>query len=88
MNKFFLEKVKKLRAGIPLTDTDPLARMRDSLATRSCSFSFKPVTAQQMTKIVSGLRSSKATGVDYMDVASMKLVAKDIAPWNTRKKNQ
>ena len=33
-----------------------------------------------MTKIVSGLRSSKATGVDYIDVASMQLIAKDIAP--------
>jgi hypothetical protein len=29
---------------------------------------------------VSGLRSSKATGVDFIDVASLKLVAKEIAP--------
>ena len=80
MNKFFLEKVRKLREGIPPTDTDPLTNMRDSLVGRRCSFSFKPVTVQQMAKIVAGLRNSKATGVDYIDVASLKLVAQEIAP--------
>ena len=80
MNKFFLEKVRKLREGIPVTNTDPLARMRESMASRSCSFRFKQVTVQQMAKIVTGLRNSKATGTDHIDVASLKLVAKEIAP--------
>ena len=80
MNKFFLDKVKKLRDGIPETQTDPLAQMRESMASRTCSFSFKPVTEQQMAKIVTGLRCSKATGVDHIDVASLKLIAEEIAP--------
>ena len=33
-----------------------------------------------MAKIVTGLRNSKATGTDHIDVASLKLVAKEIAP--------
>ena len=80
MNRFFLDKVRKLREGIPRTDIDPLARMRESMANRTCSFSFKHVTVQQVAKIVTGLRSSKATGVDHIDVASLKLVAQEIAP--------
>ena len=63
-----------------MTDADPLARMRDSMASRRCTFSFKPVTVQHIEKIVSGLRNSKATGVDYIDVASLKLVSQEIAP--------
>ena len=50
------------------------------MVNRSLSFSFNPVTVQQMKKTVDGLRSSKATGVDFIDVASLKLVAKEIAP--------
>ena len=66
MNKFFLDKVKKLCDGIPETQTDPLAKMRESMASRTCSFSFKPVTVQQMVKIVAGLRCSKATGATIL----------------------
>ena len=43
-------------------------------------FTFKPVTTQQVVDTVAGLRCSRATGVDYIDVASLKLVAKEIAP--------
>ena len=57
MNKFFLEKVRRLREGIPATNTDPLAWMKESMVNRSCSFSFNPVTVQQMRKTVDGLRS-------------------------------
>jgi hypothetical protein len=44
MNKFFLQKVKQLRDAIPATDSDPLARMRESMAGRTCTFTFQPVT--------------------------------------------
>ena len=80
MNKFFLEKVKKLREGIPPSDKDPLAWMQESMATRNCSFSFKPVSVQEISKIVAGLRCSKATGVDYISVGNLKLIAKEISP--------
>jgi hypothetical protein len=80
MNSFFLEKVRKLRDGIPGTDIDPLARMKESMANRSCRFSFKAVTVPEVAKIVAGLRGSKATGVDHINVASLKLIGKEISP--------
>ena len=80
MNNFFLDKVKRLREGIPPTDVDPLAMMRESMRGRTCTFTFQPVREQQMEEIVAGLRGSKATGVDYIDVGCLKLVAREIAP--------
>ena len=53
--------------------------MRESMANRSFSFSFKSVTTRQVGKILSGLRSSNATGVDNIDVASFKFVGREIS---------
>ena len=80
MNKFFLEKVKKLRESIPVTDYDPLSRMRESMRERTCTFSFKPVTVQQVHNIISNLRGSKATGLDFVDVKNMKGISTEISP--------
>ena len=44
MNEFFLEKVKKLRESIPLTDYDPPSKMRESMRERTCTFNFNLVT--------------------------------------------
>ena len=79
MNMFFLEKVKKLRESIQATDSDPLAKMRENMKSRTCTFSFQPVTEEKVRNIISNLRGSKATGLDFIDVQSLKLVQKEIS---------
>ena len=38
LNKFFVNKVKKLRSSIPHVETDPLARLRESMKKRRVHF--------------------------------------------------
>ena len=80
MNKFFLDKVKSLRESIPDTDSDPLAKMRESISGRTCTFDFQQVTEKEVSNCLAGLRASKATGLDYIDVQSLKLVKDEITP--------
>ena len=80
MNHFFLDKVKKLRENIPETDSDPIAKMKENMEGRSCSFSFDQVTVKQVDTIIRGLRGSKATGLDFIDVKNVKVVSKEISP--------
>ena len=80
MNNFFLEKVQDLRQRIPRVDTDPLSKMREVFRDRNCSFRFKPVKQEDVMKIISGLKNSKSSGVDYIDTATLKLVAREILP--------
>ena len=75
-----IEKVRKLRENIPITNSDPLAKMRESMQNRTCTFNFQPVTETQVTNIISGLRGSKATGMDFIDIKSLKLVSREISP--------
>ena len=80
MNSFFLEKVQQLRQRIPRVDTDPLAKMREVFRDRNCTFRFKPVKQEDVLKIISGLKNSKSSGVDYINTGTLKLVAKEILP--------
>ena len=47
---------------------------------RTCSFSFSPVTVKEIEGIVSKLRGSKATGLDFIDVKNVKAVSQEISP--------
>ena len=49
------------------------------MRTRTCTFSFKAVTEKEVCNIIAGLRCSRATGLDYIDVQSLKLVKTEIA---------
>ena len=44
LNRYFINKVKTLRASIPVADIDPLAKLKESMANRQCSFNMKLVT--------------------------------------------
>ena len=61
MNQFFVEKVRKIREIIQITDYDPLSKMRERMRERTCTFSFNQVTVQHVQSIISDLRGSKAT---------------------------
>ena len=80
MNIFFMDKVSRLRNSILESNTDPLAKLRESMEHRNCTMNFRPVSPDEVLKIIKGLKNSKSTGVDYIDTAVIKLVAQDILP--------
>ena len=80
MNTFFIYKVNQLRQGIPDNNSDPLKILRETMSTRSCSFTMKPVHPDDILKIIINLKNSKSTGLDFIDTFVIKLVAKDILP--------
>ena len=80
MNKFFLDKIKRLRNVIPAAVTDPLAKMKEAMANRRCSFQLSRVKEEDVLKVILGLKNSSATGVDFIDTRTVKLAAKQIAP--------
>ena len=80
MNRFFNNKVLKLRQAIPIINTDPLKVLRETMANRNCSLNFQPVHPDKVLKIIENLKNSKSSGMDYLDTYIIKLVAKDILP--------
>ena len=80
MNKFFVDKIRRLRASIPRVFSDPLARMKEAMLNRQCSFKVKPVSEADVLKLITNLKNSSATGVDHIDTRTVKLVADLLAP--------
>ena len=80
MNKFFIDKIKRLRQNIPLANYDPLCKLKEAMFGRLCSFNLMPVTQDQVLKIIYSLKNSSATGVDYIDTRTIKLAAELICP--------
>ena len=80
MNQYFWAKVDKLRKGIPASNIDPLIRVRESMKEKNCKFKFRVVTEEEIRKAIKGLKSSTATGVDWIDSNCLKEVAGVVAP--------
>ena len=80
MNQYFWTKVETLRRGIPASDMDPLARLKESMAGREGKFKFRRVTEDEIRKTIKGMKASTATGIDWIDSNCLKLVADIIAP--------
>ena len=80
MNEFFIDKVVKLKRRIPDTESDPLAKLREVYQNRQCIFSLRPVTQDEVMKIITELKNTKSTGIDYIDTWILKLIAKEILP--------
>ena len=83
MNKFFVNKIKRLRESIPATLRDPLANMREAMGTRMCTFHIQEISEADLKKVIYGLKNSAATGVDNIDTKIVKLSAELIAPMLT-----
>ena len=58
MNKFFLDKIKRLRQGLPAATADPLVKFREAMRWRRSRFILKPVTEEQVLKIIMSLKNS------------------------------
>ena len=80
MNKFFIDKVKTLRQNIPVVATDPLKKLKEAMEHRQCRFRIKPVSEDEVLKLIKGLKTSSATGIDYIDTSTVKLSADLLAP--------
>ena len=80
MNNFFINKVRQLREGIPHSERDPLAKLKKVLGARTCTFSLRPVTPDEVHKIIYNLKNSKSTGTDFINTWIVKLVSKEILP--------
>ena len=84
LNNFFINKVKKLRASIPVAASDPLSKLRESMASRQCSFNIQLVTEKEVLNIITSMNNSSSTGVDFIDTQTIKLVKHEIAAAVTR----
>ena len=80
MNEFFITKVRNLRQEIPQTNEDPLILVRGLMRSRRCSFAIKPVHPDEISKIISALKSTQSCGVDNVDSRVIKLVQQELVP--------
>ena len=80
-NQYYINKVKKIREELPQPRIDPLATLRKRMQGRATSvFTFSPVDPDQVEKIISNLKNSKASGIDELDTYILKLVKKEVVP--------
>ena len=80
-NQYYINKVKKIREELPQPRIDPLATLRKRMQGRSTSvFTFSPVDPDQVEKIISNLKNSKASGIHELDTYILKLVKKEVVP--------
>ena len=80
MNKFFVQKVKKLKESIPSSNKNPCSKLRESMASRKCSFSIQPVGPEEIEDIVMRMKNSKSTGIDNINILIIKLALPVILP--------
>ena len=80
MNRFFINKVNRLRQGIPVNNSDPLKILRETMRNRSCNFTLSPVHPDEILKIIQNLKNSKSSGLDCLDTYIIKLVSSHILP--------
>ena len=80
MNDFFINKVKKHRQNLPPSRNDPLENLKRVMSARTCTFSIKSAHPDDVLEIVKNLKNSKSTGLDNLDVRTLKLIIEDILP--------
>ena len=79
-NQYYINKVKTIRQNMPAQKKDPLYTLMQRMQGQSQPFSPAPVTPDQIEKIISSLKNSKACGVDTVDTYILKLIKTDIVP--------
>ena len=79
-NQYYIVKVKTIRENMPAQSQDPLATLRQRMQGKSQPFCPAPVSPDQVEKIITSLKNSKASGVDMIDTYILKLVKSKIVP--------
>ena len=72
-NQYYINKVKTIRQNMPAQKKDPRETRRNRMQGRSQAFTPAPVTPDQIEKIISNLKNSKASGIDMVDTHILKL---------------
>ena len=80
MNKYYVNKVKTIRAELPPPMVDPLCTLRQMMSGCPTSFQFTPVTPDLVDKIIRNMKNSKSCGLDNINSYSLKLIREQITP--------
>ena len=80
MNNFFVNKVRNLRSNLPESPGDPLELASSLLSRKSSSFTLRAVHPDEISKIISNMKSSKSCGNDNIDTYVIKLAKEDLTP--------
>jgi hypothetical protein len=80
INNYFIKKVKDIISGIPRVNMDPLTKLREQMVARRCTFTLWPVTEEVVKQFIKQTKPTTATGVDYIDNRTLKLVTNEITP--------
>ena len=80
MNRFFVDKVKSLRLNIPQVARDPLKEMKQAMQHRQSKFKLSPVSIPEVVKLIKEMKTSSATGMDYIDTNTVKIAVDQLAP--------
>ena len=74
-SNFFVEKVRKLDAGIIRTNIDPLLLIKEKMKSRNITFKLKTVSVSVVHKILKDLKSKTSYGHDGITSEILKLGA-------------
>ena len=80
MNKFFIDKQKRIISEIPVGDADPLIRLRERMEGRQGSFEFQEMSEEEVLKLINSIKNSSSTGVDWIDNRCLKIAAAELTP--------
>ena len=87
MNKFYIEKIQNIRSSLPVSNEDPLQKLKGMMRFRNSTFSIHPAHPDLVDTILSNIRNSKACGLDEIDTYVMKLIKPFVVPAVTHKIN-
>ena len=79
-NKFFLDKIRKIKENLPNPTINPLAKLSTLMSNRLCSFSLNPVHPDIVEEKIDQLKNSASFGLDNIDTAVIKLIKPYILP--------
>ena len=80
MNNYFVTKVLKIQENLPIQTNDPLETLKKVMKNKNTVFSFEAVSPDTVREIISGLKNSKSSGIDYIDTYIVKLIVDEILP--------
>ena len=63
-SEFFVEKVRKLEAGIKRTNIDPLSLLKEKMKPSNITFTIKTVNVSVVQKILKDLKAKRSYGHD------------------------
>ena len=78
MNKYYINKVKKIRAELRPATVDPLGPLRQMIRGCPTTFQFTPVAPDLVGKIIRNLKNSKLCGLDNVDSYILKLIREQV----------